>query len=152
MNAPTIRLARKDDLAIIVAFNRAMAAETEDVVLNIETLEAGVNNLFEDQKLGFYIVGEINSQVRSCLMITYEWSDWRNGLFWWIQSVYVDPGFRKKGLYKEMYKFIKTKVDQDKSIAGIRLYVDENNSVAKHVYNHLGMNKSNYELFEYVKR
>ncbi len=151
MSIPTIRRAVREDIPTIVGFNQAMALETEGVSLDSEVLTSGVEEIFKNPKHGFYIVCEIESAVRACLLITYEWSDWRNGLFFWIQSVFVQKEYRKKGLYKLMYKFVKTEAEESHEIAGIRLYVDQNNKKAKKVYSKLGMIKSNYQIFEYNK-
>ncbi len=146
-----IRRAIEDDISAIILFNKEMALETENLSLDSSILKKGVRSIFNNPQNGFYIVAEINGSVRGCLMITYEWSDWRNGLFWWIQSVYVQKGFRQQGMFKLMYTFIKTLVDKNNEIVGIRLYVDKNNKQAQDVYSKLGMEKLNYELFEYNK-
>ena len=151
MTLPTIRRATKKDIPYIIAFNQAMALETENVSLSLPVLTRGVETVFNDDSNGFYIVCEQNQQACACLMITYEWSDWRNGQFWWIQSVFVEKQYRNQGIYKKMYQFIKTLADNDKNICGIRLYVDGLNDSAKIVYNRLGMEQSNYQLFEYSK-
>ncbi len=146
-----IRKAIEDDISAIILFNKEMALETENLSLDSSILKKGVRSIFNNPQNGFYIVAEINGSVRGCLMITYEWSDWRNGLFWWIQSVYVQKGFRQQGMFKLMYTFIKTLVDKNNEIVGIRLYVDKNNKQAQDVYSKLGMEKLTYELFEYNK-
>ncbi len=146
-----IRRAIEDDISAIILFNKEMALETENLSLDSSILKKGVRSIFNNPQNGFYIVAEINGSVRGCLMITYEWSDWRNGLFWWIQSVYVQKGFRQQGMFKLMYTFIKTLVDKNNEIVGIRLYVDKNNKQAQDVYSKLGMEKLTYELFEYNK-
>lgn len=146
-----IRKATKADIAGIVSFNLAMAQETESISLDEETLISGVEKIFNNQKYGFYIVCEIDGKIRASLMITYEWSDWRNGVFWWVQSVFVQKEFRNQGLYKQMYEYVKTKVDKSNDIVGIRLYVDEDNRKAQNAYTALGMKESNYQLFEYSK-
>ncbi|MBC8374923.1 MAG: GNAT family N-acetyltransferase [FCB group bacterium] len=151
MATPIVRRATRSDILAIVGFNQAMALETEDISLNTLTLQSGVEAIFNYPEHGFYIVCEMEGQVKACLMITYEWSDWRNGLFWWIQSVFVKKENRQQGLYKHMYEFIKTQIEQDENIVGLRLYVDDDNLKAQNVYTKLGMNKSNYELFEYSK-
>lgn len=152
MNSPcTIRRATEDDIPHIAEFNRAMALETEDVILDTEKLHQGVTEVFKRAESGFYIVAEVNNQVVGCLMITYEWSDWRNGNFWWIQSVYVKPDFRSRGIFKTLYKYIETLANQKDDIAGIRLYVHKDNSHAQNVYLKMGMSRTNYQLFEYEK-
>ena len=144
-----VRNAQKKDLPKIVRFNASMALETEDLQLDKDTLTAGVKAVFNDNNKGFYIIAELDGEVRGSLMITYEWSDWRSGYFWWIQSVYVEPGYRKKGLYRSMYSFLKNELQQDKKIVGLRLYVEKENKKAQKVYTTLGMNNSNYLLYEY---
>ncbi len=151
MSEPLVRRAVIDDLQTIIAFNQAMALETENISLDASVLKAGVENLFRNSEHGFYVVCELEGKVRACLMITYEWSDWRNGLFWWVQSVFVHKDNRQQGLYKLMYEFVKTQVDQSKDMVGLRLYVDKDNKKAQKVYSKLGMHKSNYQLFEYAK-
>ena len=151
MISPNIRKATREDIRKIVAFNQAMALETENISLDTQMLWNGVESIFEDESRGFYIVCEHEGSVRASLMITFEWSDWRNGNFWWIQSVFVHPEYRKLGLYKHMYAFIKTQVDAKEDIVGIRLYVDDHNKKAQDVYNKQGMQKSNYQMFEYSK-
>lgn len=152
MSTPVVRRAIKEDIPTIVRFNQAMALETEGITLDTQRLYKGVEFVFENETAGFYIVCEIEGVVKACLMITFEWSDWRNGTFWWIQSVYVKKEYRKLGLYKQMYSFIKTLVEENKEIAGIRLYVDRENVLAQQVYTKLGMAKSNYQMFEYSKK
>ncbi|MBT3575815.1 MAG: GNAT family N-acetyltransferase [Candidatus Marinimicrobia bacterium] len=151
MTTPIIRRATRDDIHTIVGFNQAMALETESISLDASILLQGVEAIFDTPKHGFYVVCEINRSIKACLMITYEWSDWRNGLFWWIQSVFVKKEYRQTGLYKLMYEFIKTLIDKDDQIVGLRLYVDDDNIKAQNVYSKLGMNKTNYQLFEYTK-
>lgn len=146
-----IRYATPDDISTIVDFNLAMAKETENIDLDPDVLLSGVKAIFQKPELGFYIVAELQGVVSASLMITYEWSDWRNGLFWWIQSVYVRPHYRRQGLYKKMYEFIKTKIKTENYVVGIRLYVDADNNIAQKTYSNLGMKPSNYQLFEYSK-
>ncbi len=146
-----VRTAIAEDISSIVSFNAAMALETEAHLLDVAVLTEGVKSVLSDQALGFYIVCEIEGSVRACLMITYEWSDWRNGLFWWIQSVYVQKEFRKQGCYKAMYNYLVELIKTKEKIAGLRLYVDKQNSIAQRTYSNLGMKKTNYILFEKVK-
>ena len=102
-----VRQASQSDAGHIAEFNRAMARETENRELIPNLIEAGVNSLMENPALGFYVVTESDDTVVACLMVTSEWSDWRNGLFWWIQSVYVSPDYRRRGIYRRMYQFVK---------------------------------------------
>ncbi len=146
-----IRKAKKADLSSIVEFQMAMALETENLNLDKTTLEKGVLATFEDSSKGFYFVCEIEGEITASLMITFEWSDWRNGLVYWIQSVFVKREFRRMGIYKKMYGFIKELVMQDKNIKGIRLYVDKTNVRAQQTYKNTGMNGEHYQLFEWMK-
>jgi ribosomal protein S18 acetylase RimI-like enzyme len=147
-----VRLAEEKDSAALVRFNQAMAMETEEKLLDIETLKQGVQAVFQDSSKGFYLVAETGSEVIGCLMITFEWSDWRNAWFWWIQSVYVVPEYRKQGVYRRLYEFVKNKAKESKQVCGFRLYVDQNNKIAQKVYKNLGMEESNYIMFEETLR
>ncbi len=140
--------AQQSDIKEIIQFNINMAMETENKKLNKETVTKGVQEVFNTPSLGYYIIVKDSSGILGCLMITYEWSDWRNGLFWWIQSVYVKNEYRRKGVYRKMYKFIHERAIADKKCTGIRLYVENNNSIAQKVYNSLGMTETYYKLFE----
>ncbi len=102
MNNMKIRIASLKDAGVIAKFNRAMALETENKILDPEVLLQGVKSVLKKPELGFYIVAELNDKVVGCLMITTEWSDWRNGIFWWIQSVYIHPEHRREGVYSKM--------------------------------------------------
>jgi ribosomal protein S18 acetylase RimI-like enzyme len=128
-----------------------MAKETEDLALDSEVCRAGVARVFEDPALGRYFVAEDEGRVVGSLMITYEWSDWRCGTVWWIQSVYVEPEYRGRGVYRLMYRTIQQIVEADETIRGIRLYVDKRNTTAQRVYERLGMNGEHYQLFEWMK-
>ncbi len=146
-----VRYALVEDQAFIVESQLKMAMETESLVLEKLTVTLGVQSVFDDPLKGFYIVGEINGIVVSCLMITPEWSDWRNNWMWWIQSVYVVPEMRKSGIFNLMYNFIKELVLNNPDVAGIRLYVDNTNLRAREVYNRIGMSDEHYRLFEWMK-
>lgn len=148
MDSINIRLAQFNDAAVIADFNRAMAQETEDKELNAAVILAGVQALLQNPAYGFYIVTEIETEVIACLMITTEWSDWRNGLFWWIQSVYVKPDYRRRGIYRRMYSFIKELANQEPNVCGFRLYVEQDNTRAQQTYTTLGMTQSPYRIFE----
>ncbi len=143
----TVRRATGNDIPFLVSNNLAMAKETENKLLDEKILTRGVRAFFEDDRYGFYCVAEIGGQPAGQLMITYEWSDWRNGVFWWIQSVYIPPAFRRKGVYSELYQFILAAAKTDRA-CGIRLYVDKDNLQAKKTYKHCGMQEAHYELFE----
>ncbi len=142
-----IRVADLSDLSALVEHNLAMALETENLALKKDIVEAGVHRVFQDTAKGFYLIAEINQQIAGSLMITYEWSDWRNEDIWWIQSVYIRPDFRKKGIYKKLYNVVK-EMALESGTGSIRLYVEQTNTQAKAVYQQLGMEYSNYDLFE----
>ena len=140
---------RRDDVNAIVDFQQAMARETEEVTLDRDVVTRGVQAVFDDPSRGRYFVAEVEGRVVASLLITYEWSDWRNGVVWWIQSVYVIPEFRKRGVYAGLYAHVKQTADA--SVKGIRLYVDRRNKPAQEVYRRLGMNGEHYLVFEWMK-
>ena len=146
-----VREARREDAATIIEFQLAMARETEELTLDRDILTRGVNALFDRPSLGRYFVVESDDRVIASLMITYEWSDWRNGMVWWIQSVYTVPEFRRRGIYAALYDHIRAKVEDDPNIRGIRLYVDNRNVDAQKVYARLGMEGEHYRVFEWMK-
>ena len=144
-----VRLASVEDVQNIGRYNAAMALETEGLTLDMKRLTKGIEAVFEDHKKGFYLVVEVDGTVRGSLMVTKEWSDWRNGKFWWIQSVFVEKCSRNQGLYKSMYNYLLKKVQDSEDVAGIRLYVENDNQVAQETYKNLGMHKTNYKLYEF---
>jgi GNAT superfamily N-acetyltransferase len=145
-----VRLAEPADVLSIVDFNQQMAQETEHKTLPAEVLTAGVNAVFGNSQRGFYVVAETETKdIVGCLLVTFEWSDWRNGWFWWIQSVYVRRDFRGKGVYRKLYEWVKTEA-RNKEIRGFRLYVEKENSVAQKVYERLGMSETYYLMYEEV--
>jgi ribosomal protein S18 acetylase RimI-like enzyme len=146
-----IRKANPDEAPVIAAFQLAMAMETENLVLNAETVHKGVQTVFDDPSKGFYLVADDGSRVVASLMITPEWSDWRNRTVWWIQSLYVVPEMRRQGIFRKMYEWLQDQVKQDDSIGGIRLYVDKTNLLAQKVYEELGMNGEHYRFYEDMK-
>lgn len=150
-NSVRYRGARIDDRDVIVDFQLAMARETEEVDLDRTTCTRGVEAVFADPSLGRYFVAEEGGRVVASLLITYEWSDWRNGVVWWIQSVYVCPEVRRQRVYAGLYEYIKRLVDLDDGIRGVRLYVDRRNTRAQQVYTRLGMNGDHYQVFEWMK-
>lgn len=146
-----IRKAYESDLNKIIAFQKAMAKETENLELDLETLTQGVQNLFNDSKKGYYWVAEINGKIAGSLMTNYEWSDWRNGNVVWIQSVYIKKDFRKQGIFKSMYQHLKTWVEDSDNLMGLRLYVDKTNTNAQKVYEAIGMSAEHYTMYEWLK-
>jgi GNAT superfamily N-acetyltransferase len=132
----------------IAAFNQAMARETEELELDPDRLLAGVRAVFADPAKGFYLVAELDGEVVGQLMITYEWSDWRNGVFWWVQSVYVVPTARSQGAYRNLYQTMLSRARERGDVCGIRLYVEGHNEAAKSTYAKLGMSATVYEMWE----
>jgi len=143
-----IRIAVPADADALIAFNQAMALETEGKELSHSTLTSGVNAVFADEKKGFYVVAESNETIVGGLMVTYEWSDWRGQWFWWIQSVYILPEGRGQKLYSRMYEFVKQRAGKAGNVCGFRLYVETENVHAQKVYEKLGMNSSHYLMYE----
>ncbi|ADJ25722.1 GCN5-related N-acetyltransferase [Dehalogenimonas lykanthroporepellens BL-DC-9] len=147
-NTPNIRRAGSKDIPIITGYNRALAKETENRLLDEATVSAGVSFFLSHPSYGFYIIAEIDGYPAAQTMITYEWSDWRNGVIWWIQSVYVAPEYRRRGLYRRLYEWVKTAAQEDGNVREIRLYVDQHNRTAQRTYQALGMTRSHYLLYE----
>ncbi len=143
-----IRRASSSDANSLVEFNQAMAMETEGRMLDEPTLKGGVEAVFADATKGFYVVAEENGTIVAGLMVTSEWSDWRNAWFWWIQSVYVRPEYRGRVIYSQMYEFVKDLAGENGNICGFRLYVEKENLKAQRVYQKTGMEASHYLMFE----
>lgn len=148
MDELRIRLAELPDAAVIAGFNAAMAKETEHLELDADRLRAGVEAVLSDSSKGFYFVAESTGGVVGQLMITFEWSDWRNGNFWWIQSVYVDTPARGSGVYKKLYTFVREAAAEAGNVCGIRLYVERDNTRAQEVYRRQGMHATAYRIYE----
>jgi len=142
-----IRFADKNDAAALVDFNLAMALETEGKRLDTTIVDTAVRSVFTDTEKGFYVVAEEDGVIVGGLMITYEWSDWRNAWWWWIQSVYIRPEGRGKRVYSLLYDFVKAKA-KDAGAYGIRLYVETENVHAQRVYDKVGMQRSNYIMYD----
>ena len=143
-----IRIAEKTETAALVEFNQAMALETEGKTLDTQILQSGVAAVFDDEKKGFYVVAEENERIIGGLMVTFEWSDWRSGWFWWIQSVYILPEARGKGIYRLLYEFVKDAARRQTNVCGFRLYVEKENVHAQKVYERLGMEETYYLMYE----
>jgi ribosomal protein S18 acetylase RimI-like enzyme len=142
-----IRSARADDAAIIAEFNAAMALETEHKRLDSATLGAGVELAIAQPEGARYFLADMNNRVVGQLMVTFEWSDWRNGMFWWIQSVYVHPDFRSRGIFTQLYRHVEN-LAREAHACGLRLYVERENRSAQEVYRRLGMADAGYAVFE----
>ncbi len=146
----SIRKATPADAPAIIDFQQKMAWETEQMKLKSELVTKGVNAVFENNSRGQYWVAEDNGQVVASLLITYEWSDWRNANVWWFQSVYVLPEWRRTGIFRSMYNHIKDEADKI-GVAGLRLYVETNNKRAQKTYEALGMQSEHYTMYEWLK-
>jgi GNAT superfamily N-acetyltransferase len=144
----TIRAATAADAETIARFNRQMAEETEGKALDPETVRNGVRAVFEDPDRGFYLVAERGETIAGALLITYEWSDWRNGRFWWIQSVYVRPEARRTGVYRALHRAVRRRARGADEVCGLRLYVERGNTGARETYEALGMTEAGYRMYE----
>lgn len=145
------RQANPNDAPHITAFQIAMAFETEKLRLDEATCQKGVRAVFEDPSKGTYHICTNGDHVIGCLLLTSEWSDWRNGKVWWIQSVYFLPEYRRQKLFSKFYTYIQELAHAQPEIRGIRLYVDKTNEIAQKVYAKIGMNGEHYKLFEWMK-
>jgi GNAT superfamily N-acetyltransferase len=146
----TIRKAIQEDADSIIDFQLKMAWETEQLALVSEVVTKGVYAVFSDTSRGQYWVAEDRGNVVASLLITNEWSDWRNCEVWWFQSVYVLPEWRRKGIFRSMYLLIKNEAE-NQGVAGLRLYVETNNSGAQKTYKALGMQSEHYKMYERLK-
>lgn len=152
MNAMiTIRQAVTDDIQVIASFQQKMAFETERIELEENLVLKGVNGVISDPGKGFYLVAELQDQVVASMLLTYEWSDWRNGMYLWMQSLYVMPAFRKQGAFRALYQHVQNIVMGSDKYIGLKLYVDSDNINAQHTYEKAGMEKSHYKLFHWNK-
>ena len=147
-----IRDATPADGAQIAHYNNRLAEETEGTSLDPGLIGPGVLALLSDPGKGRYWVAEIDGEIAGQLLVTYEWSDWRNGMLWWIQSVYVPAGFRRRGVFSALYKHVESLAKADGSVRGIRLYVERNNDRAQATYRKLGMIDPGYRVMESIFR
>jgi ribosomal protein S18 acetylase RimI-like enzyme len=150
--AVRIRDARPEDRDVLVAFATAMARETEGKELDAATLRAGVAALLADPRKGRTFLLEEDGEVVATLMLTDEWSDWRNGWFWWIQSVYVRPASRGRGHYRRLHEYVRAEAARRPDVYGLRLYVERENRGAQATYRALGMHETHYRLYEQATR
>ena len=145
----TIRDATEQDAAALVGFNWNLAKETEDKELDRDVLRAGIREILTQPARGFYVVAVREEEVVGATMVTKEWSDWRNGDFWWIQSVYVAAPHRRQGIFQRLFQRVQEKARQDR-VCGFRLYVEQDNQIAQTTYLKLGMQETAYKMFEMV--
>ncbi len=143
-----VRDARADDHATIVAWNIALAAESEGKTLDPAVVGAGVRRVLDDPALGRYFIAEAGGHAVGQMMLTFEWSDWRNGMFWWIQSVFVDPTRRGVGVFAALYRHVETQARASGAVRGLRLYVHDGNEKAVAVYRRMGMEDGHYRVME----
>ena len=142
------RLSNEHDAPVIAEFQIEMAKETEDLDLERTTVADGVFSVFRDPQKGKYYVATEKDEIVASMLITQEWSDWRNSWFWWVQSVYVEKSHRRKGIYSHLYNEVISKCKKSEQTYGIRLYVEKENKIAQKVYSDLGMRETNYLLYE----
>ena len=147
-----VRPATPADLPTIVEFNSLLAVESEGKTLDRVNLEPGVRSVLADPNKGRYLIAEVDGQVAGQLMHTYEWSDWRNGFIWWLQSVYVRPEFRRRGVFRALFEELRRQAEADPGVVGLRLYVEENNHRAHETYRNLGLDPGGYFVMERFHR
>ena len=145
-----IRQATFADTDVVVRFNLALALETEDLRLDPSIVHPGVEAVLRDPSKGIYYVAETGGAVIGQVLITYEWSDWRNGNIWWLQSVYVEKAYRAQGIFKALFSHLSTAALADRNVCGLRLYMESENHRAREVYGRLGMVETHYQVFERI--
>lgn len=143
----SIRPARVDDARTIAQFQIAMALETENKQLDPETVQPAVESVFDDPGKGFYVVAEMDARLAGSLMITFEWSDWRNSNMWYIQSVYVDKPVRGRGIFRQLYRHV-IELAAQQNVMFVRLYVEVDNAPAQRIYESLGMKRMPYYMYD----
>ena len=148
----TIRPATLDDLPTIVEFNSRLALETEAITLSVELLTHGVRAALLDPSKARYFVAEIEGRVVGQIMHTREWSDWRNGDIWWLQSVYVHEDFRRAGVFRSLVEHLRAEAQASPDVVGLRLYVEKHNDRAAVTYDRLGLPEAGYVVREQIWR
>ena len=156
MTAPTtpqagairVRPATPEDISLMARWAETMALETEDKQLDLDTVTRGIRAAVEDPSRGCYFIAEIAGEPVGTLMLTYEWSDWRCSWWWWIQSVYITPTNRRKGVYRALHAFVLDMARAQPDVGGLRLYVERHNVSAQRTYEFLGMLDSGYRMYE----
>jgi len=144
----SVRIGEDKDVGALVKFNVALAWESEQKKLSSPVVTKGVQTLLRNPQHGFYVVAEMANEVVGSLMVSFEWSDWRCGIFWWIQSVYVRPEFRRRGIFRRLYEFAREKAASEKNVCGFRLYVERSNHTAQNTYESVGMKETSYNVRE----
>jgi ribosomal protein S18 acetylase RimI-like enzyme len=147
-SGPLIRAASIDDAGAIVEFNRLLALESEGIQLDPAALDQGVRLALGRPDLCRYFLAEVEGQLAGQTMLTYELTDWRNGIIWWIQSVYVAPAFRRRGVFGALYRHIESLAQSSPEVRGLRLYVHQHNASAQAVYRRLGLESSGHFVLE----
>ena len=142
-----IRPAEPTDIETIIDFNQRLAVESEGVELDPERLRAGVTAQLNDSSRGFYLIAEADGRVVGQLGLTFEWSDWRNATFWWLQNVYVAPEHRRQGVLTALYSRVR-ELATEEGVCGVRLYVEHENSTAQAAYRGLGLSPAVYSMYE----
>jgi ribosomal protein S18 acetylase RimI-like enzyme len=144
----TVRAAALADAETVVDFNALLASETEGKTLDRTLLAPGVRAGLADPHKGRYFVALDQGRIVGQMAITYEWSDWRNGWFWWIQSVYVRPEYRRRGVFRALFEYVQSAAKNDSEVIGLRLYVERDNLAAQKTYRTLGMDDTGYFVLE----
>ncbi len=147
MESLQIRHARPEDAEVLRDYNLALALETEALALEPHIVLAGIRALLADPSKGRYFVAECEGRVVGQVMHTFEWSDWRNGMFWWLQSVYVHPDFRSRGVFTTLFQHLESLARMDETVCGLRLYMEHDNHKARSAYLRLGFSPAGYEVF-----
>jgi ribosomal protein S18 acetylase RimI-like enzyme len=151
-DALVVRPATPADVPALIDFQLRLGRESESLELDPAVLREGVAGVFADPRRGRYWVAEAVERVVGCLLTTFEWSDWRAGTIVWVQSVYVDPAARRRGVYRRLYERLRQDVEASPDLKGIRLYVDRTNAAAQRTYERLGMSREHYEMYEWLKQ
>ena len=142
-----VRKAVQSDVPTLIEYNLSLAYETESILLDKNVLRLGIEKALELYDVS-YIVAELDNKIVGQTMITSEWSDWRNAVIWWIQSVYVNPDYRKRGVFQNILKYIEKLAEETPEIKALRLYVKDDNQIARRAYQNLGMKNSGYLVYE----
>ena len=142
-----IRRATVTDLETIVDFNARLAEESEGLQLDRDRLRSGVAAVLEDESLGYYFIAEQGGSPIGQLALTFEWSDWRNGMFWWLQSVYVVAEHRRSGVLRALYEHV-LELARERGVCGVRLYVEQANRAAQDAYLRLGFSPAVFHMYE----